>query len=138
MASLSYGLATLNMKYIPFGLQRSDEQTFGRLLHKNLDKQQKTRNMTIFGVNPILMVYGRLAVVGVFPDQYTLWDQLYSSQGLLQVDTHMGTANIGKWHLLVIGESYDEIAKSVDAILENITKVIPTSVHKIINNFLHP
>ena len=83
------GLTKLNMKYVPFGLRRGDEQMFGRLLHESIIKQKATRNMAIYGVSPEMMDYGRTAVDGTFPDHEALWDQLYDVKGVYRVDPHM-------------------------------------------------
>ena len=130
LEAYSRGLTILNMKYIPFGLRRSDEETFGRLLHESMVKQQATRNMAIYGVSPEMMDYGRTAINGNFPEQESLWDQLYNIKGILRVDPHMRTADLGKWHLSVENDLYDEIGRSVDIILENIQEMTPANIHK--------
>ena len=69
LEAYSRGLMILNMKYVPFGLKRTNEETFGRLLHESICKQQNTRNMVKYGVSPEMMDYGRTAINGNFPEQ---------------------------------------------------------------------
>ena len=40
LEAYSRGLTILNMKYIPFGLRRTNEETFGRLLHESICKKR--------------------------------------------------------------------------------------------------
>ena len=52
--------------------------------------------MVIYGVSPEMTDYGRTVINGNFPEQDSLWDQLYNIEGIRRVDPHIRTADLGK------------------------------------------
>ena len=84
------------------------------------------------------MDYRRTAINGNFPEQDSLWDQLYNIEGITRVDPHTRTADLGKWHLSVNYDCYDEIGKLVDATLEHIHEITPANIHKPYAEFPTP
>ena len=83
------------------------------------------RNIAICGITPKIMDYGNsLSDSRLLPSGRSLLEELQETNGILRIDPHRRTVDLGKWHITVTAEEHDTICEKIDRLfieLENNT-----------------
>ena len=118
-----------NMKFIPMGIKYSDPGLFGRLLSNSSSARNKMRNIAICGITPKIMDYGNsLSDSQLLSSGRSLLEELQETNGILRIDPHRRTVDLGKWHITVTVDDHDSICEKIDRLFieleENTTQLL--------------
>lgn len=124
------GKLPFNMKFIPFHLKDSDPDIFGRFLYSSLKNVSNMRNIALAGISPDFMDYGSYPTspLGKIPENDSLFDRISNLDGVIRIDSHRRTIDLGKWHVSVKMEKYNNICNDIDDIIEEVKNNYPACI----------
>ena len=99
MENYSKGLKH-GMKFIPFSLRYTEPDLFSKIILKSMQNMGKYRLISIAGISPPVMDY-----TSIDPHtrkfKSTLFDKSFNLDGVIRLDPHRRTSDLGKWHVTV-------------------------------------
>ena len=120
LQKFSQQLELINTTFVPFSLRKHNQTAFGQLLNESISTTDKINNVALFGISPEVMDFND------YDNNITsLWDSLHDLEGVVRVDSHRRTSDLGKWHVSVHHHLLETTKTTIDNLIHDMIINVP-------------